>query len=81
MVNNINFNCIQPVQYFIMMIGVSGSGKSTRAEALKDLNGTDWYVLSSDKIREIDFKILYKLEDRPQNEGEQQEQPFDDIEE
>jgi len=32
-------------------------------------------------LREIDFKILYKLEDRPQNEGEQQEQPFDDIEE
>lgn len=58
MVNNINFNCIQPFQYFIMMIGVSGSGKSTRAEALKDLNGTDWYVLSSDKIREIDFKNI-----------------------
>ena len=32
-------------------------------------------------LREIDFKILYKLEDGPQNEGEQQEQPFDDIEE
>ena len=32
-------------------------------------------------LREIDFKILYKLEDRPQNEGEQQEQPFDEIEE
>ena len=32
-------------------------------------------------LREIDFKILYKLEDRPQNEGEQQDQPFDDIEE
>ena len=32
-------------------------------------------------LREIDFKILYKLEDRPQNEGEQQEQPFDDIKE
>lgn len=32
-------------------------------------------------LREIDFKILYKLEDRPQNEGEEQEQPFDDIEE
>ena len=32
-------------------------------------------------LREIDFKILYKLEDRPQNEDEQQEQPFDDIEE
>ena len=32
-------------------------------------------------LREIDFKILYKLEDRPQNEGEEQEQSFDDIEE
>lgn len=32
-------------------------------------------------LREIDFKILYKLEDRPQNEGEEKEQPFDDIEE
>lgn len=32
-------------------------------------------------LREIDFKILYKLEDRPQNEGEEQEQPFDEIEE
>ena len=32
-------------------------------------------------LREIDFKILYKLEDRPQNEGEEQDQPFDDIEE
>ena len=42
MANNINFNCIQPVQYFIMMIGVSGPGKSTRAEALKESNGTDW---------------------------------------
>lgn len=30
-------------------------------------------------LREIDFKILYKLEDRPQSEGE--EQPFDEIEE
>ena len=32
-------------------------------------------------LREIDFKILYKLEDRPQNEGEEQEQSFDNIEE
>lgn len=32
-------------------------------------------------LREIDFKILYKLEDRPQNEGEEQDQPFDNIEE
>ena len=32
-------------------------------------------------LREIDFKILYKLEDRPPNEGEEQEQPFEDIEE
>ena len=32
-------------------------------------------------LREIDFKILYKLEDRPQNEGEEQDQPFDEIEE
>ena len=32
-------------------------------------------------LREIDFKILYKIEDRPQNEGEEKEQPFDDIEE
>ena len=32
-------------------------------------------------LREIDFKILYKLEDRPQNEGEDQDQPFDEIEE
>lgn len=32
-------------------------------------------------LREIDFKILYKLEDRPQNEGEGQDQPFDEIEE
>ena len=30
-------------------------------------------------LREIDFKILYKLEDRPQ--GEEQDQPFDEIEE
>ena len=30
-------------------------------------------------LREIDFKILYKLEDRPQNEGEEQDQPFDEI--
>ena len=30
-------------------------------------------------LREIDFKILYKLEDRPQNE--EQDQPFDEIEE
>lgn len=32
-------------------------------------------------LREIDFKILYKLEDRPQSEGEEQDQPFDEIEE
>lgn len=30
-------------------------------------------------LREIDFKILYKLEDRPQ--GEEQDKPFDEIEE
>ena len=32
-------------------------------------------------LREIDFKILYKLEDRPQNEVKEQDQPFDEIEE
>ena len=32
-------------------------------------------------LREIDFKILYKIEDRPQTEGEEADKPLDEIEE
>ena len=32
-------------------------------------------------LREVDFKILYKLEDIQEHEGEDQDQPFDKIEE
>lgn len=32
-------------------------------------------------LREIDFKILYKIEDRPQTEGEEADNPLDEIEE